>query len=261
MHGSGAKKLNISSVWLRRVVIVLSVLLALSLIALVAVRLWGVQRQADTDIVPDNQLRRGFPSGGVCLAVAPLSPFGPLAAPEDTQQPAATVSLYQGQPEDNLPFQVTNMLPGDTYTQRFAVEVSHSNPVELYFNALVTQQTKNLGQVLTIRVTHLESGEVIYDGAFHDMAVTGYAVDLPQASGNKTVANYEIQVSLPTSAGNEYQAAMLMCDLQWYVSDQGSLVPPQTGDGFSPLIWGVLALASAGVLVLLLVRRKEARNG
>ncbi len=262
MHNDEAVKMNISSPWLRRVVIVLCVLLAVSLAALAFIWLRGAQRKADTDIVPDNEIAASrFQVGGFSLSVAPLGRSGVIAAPEDAQQPAATVSLYQGQPEDNLPFQVTNMLPGDTYTQRFAVEVSHSNPVELYFNAIVTQQTKNLGQVLTIRVTHLESGEVIYDGAFNDMAVTGYAIDLPQASGNKTVASYEIQVSLPTSAGNEYQAAMLMCDLQWYVSDQGSLVPPETGDAFSPLLWGALALVSAGILVLLLVRRKEELNG
>ncbi len=237
-----------------RIIVLLCVLLALVLGALVVVTVLGNRKASDTDVAPDNHIA---PNSLFAMPVsaARVPEVRTFRAPEGIK--TATLALYQGQPRDNLPFSVSNMLPGDSYTQRFSVEVSHEAPVELYFTALVTQQTKQLGQVLNIRVTHLESDQVIYNGNFDSLDITGYAVSLPQAESKRTVASYEIQVSLPTSAGNEYQQAMLLCDLQWYVSDQGSLVPPQTGDGSSVALWTVLAAASFGGLWLLMSRRKK----
>ncbi len=244
----------------RWIIGVLCLLLVLSLAALAVVTVLHYRRAVGTDVVPGNRIASlPIRAGAVRMSARELDPADVLLEQELAQ--GATVELYQGQGEGNLPFQVANMLPGDSCTQRFAVEVSHENPVELYFSAIITRQTKNLGKALTIRVVHIESGEELYSGTFEKLAASGYPIQLPQAADKQTVATYEIRVSLPTSAGNEYQAAMLMCDLQWYVSDQGSLVPPQTGDRFPMLLWGSLALASAGALLLILYKKKEAAHG
>ncbi len=238
---------------LRLVIIVLAVLVVLSLAALAVRMLWVRSRGAgsDTHVVPDNYIGQG----SIRL---PLSPGGVLAAPETDSH---IIRLYQDRPEDNAPFAVNNMLPGDSYTQQFTVEVSHENPIDLYFNAIVTRQTKDLAHVLYIRAVHTDSGTVVYEGCFADMDVRGYAIALPQSAG-ETRAHYEITVWLPTWVGNDHQAAMLACDFQWYVADEGGLVPPPTGDGMNFALWaGLGALSLVALAALVVWARKEVRHG
>ncbi len=171
---------------------------------------------------------------------------------------AAVIELYKGQPSDNEKFQATNMLPGDTETKYFAVKVSHHANAFVYFNAEVTEQTKNLADVLHIKVTHLENGKVIYDGTFADMNIDGYGETFATTQKAETVAYYKIEVSLPTSTGNEHQAAKLMADFNWYVKDTGPLDSPQTGDNSNIMLYIVIMCCSlAMIIILLFFRRRE----
>ncbi len=171
---------------------------------------------------------------------------------------AAVIELYKGQPSDNEKFQVTNMLPGDTEVKYFAVKVSHHADAIVYFNAEVTEQTKNLADVLHIKVTHLENGKVIYDGTFADMNIDGYGETFATTQKTETVAYYKIEVSLPTSTGNEYQAAKLMADFNWYVKDTGPLDSPQTGDNSNIMLYFIIMCCSlAMIIILLFFRRRE----
>lgn len=67
----------------------------------------------------------------------------------------------------------------------------------------------------------------------------------------ESIANYQIDVSLDTSVGNEYQAASLKADLNWYVEDDGGLTPPVTGENISLIIWIAVAFISLALILLL----------
>ena len=177
------------------------------------------------------------------------------------EKPSAPVlELYEGRPDANRKFEVSNMLPGDSETGYFCVKAHHDADITLFFKADVTEQTKSLGNVLHIRVTHLDSGKVLCDAPFAEIDGKEFSELLTANAQKETTAYYQIDVSLDTSVGNEYQAALLKADFEWYVKDEGGLTPPQTGDSFNIILWVVLA-ASTLVLILLLAfrRRKEAR--
>ncbi len=173
---------------------------------------------------------------------------------------AAVIELYKGQPSDNEKFQVMNMLPGDTETKYFAVKVSHHADAIVYFNAEVTEQTKQLADVLHIKVTHLETDKVIYNGTFADMNTDGYGETFTATQSTETVAYYKIEVSLPHSAGNEYQAAKLMTDFTWTVKDVEILDPPQTGDNSHITLYFIVMCCSLAVIIILLFTKRRERE-
>ena len=121
----------------------------------------------------------------------------------------------------------------------------------------MTEQTKNLGDVLHIRVTHLETGKVLCDAPFAEVNGKEFPELLKSNNEKATTAYYQIDVSLDTSVGNEYQAAKLTADFKWYVKDEGSLTPPQTGDNTNITLWIVLAVSSFLLMLLLLWKRRK----
>ena len=193
------------------------------------------------------------PAGPENTAVGGQTQASPTDGPK-----AAVLELYQGQAGDNERFEVRDMLPGDTVTKYFCVRAYHEKALELFFRTEVTQETKDLGDVLHIRVTHLETGEVLYDGAFAGADGQEFPEPLDENVQGETTAYYRVDVSLDTSAGNEYQQAGLTADFEWFVKDEGSLEPPPTGVTAGLTLWIVLAAASLTLVVLLiLIRRKE----
>lgn len=179
------------------------------------------------------------------------------ASPADRPE-AAVLELYQGQAGDNERFEVRDMLPGDSVTKYFCIRAHHEEALELFFRTEVTEETKSLGDVLQIRVTRLETGEVLYDGPFTGADGQEFSETLAGNAAGETVAYYRVDVSLDTSVGNEYQQARLTADLEWFVKDEGSLEPPPTGVAANLTLWIVLAAASLTLVVLLiLTRRKE----
>ena len=174
-------------------------------------------------------------------------------------KPTAPVpELYAGRPDVNQRFEVSNMLPGDTETRYFCVRAYHEEDITLFFRAEVTEQTKNLGDVLHIKVTHLDTGKVLCDAAFNEIDGEEFSELLKADAREETTAYYQIDVSLDTSVGNEYQAALLKADFEWCVKDEGGLVePPQTGDTTNFVLWTVLAVSSLLLMIFLWKRRKE----
>lgn len=175
---------------------------------------------------------------------------------------AAKLELYQGKPGDNQKFEVSNMLPGDSVTQYFCVKVYHNANITLFFNTEVTEETKNLGDALHIKVTHMETGKVLCDAPFSEIDGQDFSEFLAKNAQGETAAYYQINVFLDTSVGNEYQAAMLQADFEWYVKDEGGLTPPpQTGDTTNLVLWTVLTLSSLLLLLLLLLTRRRKGDG
>lgn len=176
---------------------------------------------------------------------------------ETEDRPAAELlELYKTKPEDNEKFEVENMLPGDTVTRYFCVRVNHGEALDLYFSADVTGQTKQLGDVLNIKVTRLGEDTALCDLPFSEADGKEYKTQAAENTAGVTDVYYRIDVSLDTSVGNEYQAAGLTADFKWFVKDESGLVSPGTGDTSITVLWALLAASSAALIILLPVYRK-----
>ncbi len=170
---------------------------------------------------------------------------------------AATIELYDKQPEDNTPFNVTNMFPGDSETKYFRVRVSYHDKVTVHYKAAVREGYEKLAEVLKVKIKLLTTGETMYDGLMKDMPKS-VTYKLSSAESTTTELYYEITAYLDTSVGNEYQNKDLVADFSWWVEETGNLEPPpKTGDNANILLWACLAAASGSVIILLLFTRRR----
>ena len=172
---------------------------------------------------------------------------------------AATIELYNKQPEENTPFAVGNMFPGDVETKYFRVRVSYHDKITVHYKAIVRSGYEKLAEVLKVRVNLLSTGETMYDGLMRDMPES-LTHKLASKKSTTDELYYEITAYLDTSVGNDYQNKDLIADFRWWVEETGNLDDsPQTGDTSNILLWAVLAACSGSMMLLLLVtrRRKE----
>ncbi|MDO4618572.1 MAG: LPXTG cell wall anchor domain-containing protein [Clostridia bacterium] len=192
--------------------IIIVVLLVLTLINIAVLIAFSQNKtEAPDNVAPDNYINKDD-----SIDLSSLLFVKAEAAEENG------VELYRGNAEGNLSFRVMDMLPGDIETKTYNIKVHHHANLKVYFTAVVMDETKNLSDILNIKVTHVENNNVIYDGSFADMTMDGYEEYFYASQGKITVATYKIEVSLPTSAGNEYQSAMLKADFMWFVKDTGT---------------------------------------
>lgn len=196
----------------------------------------------------------------VTTAVPALS--SSVSEPDSTTEITAPVlSLHNRNPEDNSPFRVINMFPGDRETKYFCVRVSYKGNIVLRFRANVLPGYEKLAEVLKCRVVLPESGEVLYDGLMRDMPES---VDhtLKTDTSKTSDVYYEITAYLETSVGNEYMNLDLSTDFCWWVEEDENLDSPPTGDSANVYLWVFLALGSLFLLILLGTKRwkEEQRN-
>ena len=265
---------------LKVLIIILSVLLVLSAGGLAAKYVYDNFFASDraSVTVPDNVIgddgdsaqsgessgTDGTQSGGTEGESVPAG-SGDVSGSESTgtggseteDRPATKLlELYKTKPEDNEKFEVKNMLPGDTVTGYFCVRVNHGETLDLYFSADVTGQTKQLGDVLEIKVTRVGEDTALCDLPFSEADGKEYKTRVAENGSGVTDVYYRIDVSLDTSVGNEYQAAELTADFKWFVKDESGLVSPGTGDTSITVLWALLAASSAALIILLPVYRK-----
>ena len=164
---------------------------------------------------------------------------------------AATIELYNKQPEENTPFQVGNMFPGDSETKYFRVRVSYHDNITVHYKATVRLGYEKLAEVLKVRVNLLSTGETMYDGLMRDMPES-LTHKLASQKSTTDELYYEITAYLDTSVGNDYQNKDLIADFNWWVEETGNL---ETGDTSNILLWAVLAACSLSMMILLLVVR------
>ena len=170
---------------------------------------------------------------------------------------AAAIELYNKQPEDNTPFNVGNMFPGDSETKYFRVQVSYCNKVTVHYKAAVREGYEKLAEVLKVKVKLLTTGETMYDGLMRDMP-DSVTYKLASAKSTTDELYYEITAYLDTSVGNEYQNKDLIADFSWWVEETGNLEPsPKTGDNANILLWICLAAVSGSVMIFLLFARRR----
>ena len=106
---------------------------------------------------------------------------------------AATIELYNKQPEENTPFAVGNMFPGDVETKYFRVRVSYHDKITVHYKATVRPGYEKLAEVLKVRVKLLSTGETMYDGLMRDMPTNWRPKNLPPTSCITKLQHISIQ--------------------------------------------------------------------
>ena len=251
------------------IIIVLAVLLGLCLLALGGTLIYNkiANTTPATVTVPDNLITPDEdttkPDNGDSQAPDSSADASSTAVPTQSTttetKKAATIELYNKQPEENTPFQVGNMFPGDANTKYFRIRVSYHDKITVHYKATVRPGYEKLAEVLKVRVKLLSTGETMYDGLMRDMPES-LTHKLASKKSTTDELYYEITAYLDTSVGNDYQNKDLIADFKWWVEETGNLDDsPQTGDTSNILLWAVLAACSGSMMILLLVfrRRKE----
>ena len=273
---------------IKSIIIVLACLLGLSLLALCGTLIYNkiANTASATVTVPNNLITPDEDTSNPdnSESQAPDSSESNSQAPNrsDTQAPrssadasssavtptqnttaevkkAATIELYNKQPEENTAFAVGNMFPGDSETKYFRVRVSYHDKITVHYKATVRPGYEKLAEVLKVRVKLLSTGETMYDGLMRDMPESL----THKLASQKTTTDelyYEITAYLDTSVGNDYQNKDLIADFKWWVEETGNLDDPTiTGDTSSIVLWAMLAACSGSMIILLLItrRRKE----
>lgn len=266
---------------IKRVIILLAVLLALSVIALAGTFLYNQwNRPSATVSVPDNLIASrtaaiattttsadtphdtaaAFSRDATAdtTTTAPAVPAAATAAHPNTQQ-AVSLALYHKQPEENTPFAVGNMFPGDAETKYYRVQVSYRDTVTVHYHADIRPGYDKLAEVLKVKITLLSDNQTLYDGLMRDMPKS-LTHRLTTAGSATDELYYEVTAYLDTGVGNEYQNKDLIADFRWWVEgeDTDRLEPsPTTGDFQRLLPWILLVAASGTACVLLVVRKRR----
>lgn len=272
-------------------IIVLSVLLALSLIGIAAVLIYNQLAPGGhgSAVVPDNIISNtgaatatptpesgttAPPESGTTAAPEPedtasedsgntssaTATAGASSAPAISGTPSAEITapalmLSDRNPDDNIRMYAANMFPGDSETQYYCIRVSYKGDVILRFRADVLPGSEKLAEVLKCKVVLPESGELLYDGLMRDMPQSlNHSMETQQAAVDEVY--YAITVYLETSVGNDYMDRELTADYIWWVEETGNLNPPPTGDDPYIAVW-LCAAAVAFFLLILLLRRRS----
>ena len=169
---------------------------------------------------------------------------------------ATVLSLKKRHADDNVPFFVTNMFPGDVETNYYCVNVSYKDSVTVHFKADIQPGYDKLAEVLKIRVYLISTNEILYDGLMRDMPES-LKHKLSSSGETSEDLYYEITAYLETSVGNVYMQKALKADFKWWVEEMGNLVSPETGDNSNATLWTGVVLLSLGMIVLLLKRQKK----
>lgn len=261
------------------VIIILAILLGLSILALGGTLVYNklANNTPATVTVPDNlitpdedttkpgssEINSQAPDSSDTQTPSSSADASSSAVPTQSTtagaKKAATIELYNKQPEENTPFTVGNMFPGDVETKYFRVRVSYHDKITVHYKATVRPGYEKLAEVLKVRVKLLSTGETMYDGLMRDMPES-LTHKLASKKSTTDELYYEITAYLDTSVGNDYQNKDLIADFKWWVEETVNLdYSPQTGDTSNILLWAALAAGSLSMIIILHItrRRKE----
>lgn len=175
--------------------------------------------------------RQGARRWGYASLALLLSLFLFLAFPQAAHAASVDISLSQADASArvNTPFNVENMLPGDTESLEARVRVDHKEPSAVYLQVADLQETKHLSGVLDVSVTDRDTGRLVAHATLGDLAKGLKVAELPVSSTGSSSLSWDVSVSLPTSAGNEHADARASFKLVWSVAAPGQ--PGAEGPG------------------------------
>ena len=142
----------------------------------------------------------------------PYTPPDPPKPPET----ATSIELTAKDGYENIPFDVNNMLPGDSVTQYYCVSVTHNSTetVRFYINVDTAQK---LTAVMRVKIEQLipdAADKILYDGLMKDCT----AVDVSVTASSETVTPIYYRITVYTNGaevGNEYAGESLTADFSW----------------------------------------------
>lgn len=263
MGAASRKKLNIA----------LLILLLVALVVLAAVLF--VRTKPDA-VSPDNRIETAEPLSLTLPRTALSAIFDDAASPQTGGYSAVPLTATVEFKGDHAAMTASGMLPGDSEEKTFTVTVKHRKTATVHFEAKLANDSviddttgRKLSDGMNIKV--VQGTDTLYDGSIAGLttATPRPAVDVEVPGSRTADLPYTITVSLPTSAGNEFQNKTLTIDLKWWlVSDEGGgggggtiiVKPPKTGDDFSLPLMGGAALVSLSLLAVLLLRRRKGEN-
>lgn len=262
MGAASRKKLNIA----------LLILLLVALVVLAAVLF--VRAKPDA-VSPDNRIETAEPLSLTLPRTALSAIFDDAASPQTGGYSAVPLTATVEFKGNHAAMTASGMLPGDSEEKTFTVTVKHRKTATVHFEARLANDSvidattgRKLSDGMNIKV--VQGTDTLYNGSIAGLttATPRPAVDVEVPGSRTTDLPYTITVSLPTSAGNEFQNKTLTIDLKWWlVSDEGGggggtiiVNPPKTGDDFSLPLMGGAALVSLSLLTVLLLRRRKGEN-
>ena len=262
MGAASRKKLNIA----------LLILLLVALVVLAAVLF--VRAKPDA-VSPDNRIETAEPLSLTLPRTALSAIFNDAASPQTGGYSAVPLTATVEFKGDHAAMTASGMLPGDSEEKTFTVTVKHRKTATVHFEAKLANDSvidattgRKLSDGMNIKV--VQGTDTLYNGSIAGLttATPRPAVDVEVPGSRTTDLPYTITVSLPTSAGNEFQNKTLTIDLKWWlVSDEGGggggtiiVDSSKTGDDFSPFLMGGAALVSLSLLAVLVLRRRKGEH-
>ena len=262
MGAASRKKLNIA----------LLILLLVALVVLAAVLF--VRAKPDA-VSPDNRIETAEPLSLTLPRTALSAIFDDAASPQTGGYSAVPLTATVEFKGDHAAMTASGMLPGDSEEKTFTVTVKHRKTATVHFEARLANDSviddttgRKLSDGMNIKV--VQGTDTLYNGSIAGLttATPRPAVDVEVPGSRTTDLPYTITVSLPTSAGNEFQNKTLTIDLKWWlVSDEGGggggtiiVDSSKTGDDFSLPLMGGAALVSLSLLAVLVLRRRKGEH-
>lgn len=256
----------------RKLNIALLILLLVALVVLAAVLF--VRAKPDA-VSPDNRIKTAEPLSLTLPRTALSAIFDDAASPQTGGYSAVPLTATVEFKGDHAAMTASGMLPGDSEEKTFTVTVKHRKTATVHFEAKLANDSviddttgRKLSDGMNIKV--VQGTDTLYDGSIAGLttATPRPAVDVEVPGSRTTDLPYTITVSLPTSAGNEFQNKTLTIDLKWWlVSDEGGggggtiiVDSSKTGDDFSLPLMGGAALVSLSLLAVLVLRRRKGEN-
>ena len=183
----------------------------------------------------------------ICLAGP-----GRVMAAQDTE----SLTLSDSQPEENQSFQLANMVPGQSETKIFRVEIIHTKEKTVSFRAGVSEGSKKLAEALAVTVKRMDTREVLYDGTLSEMSWVDWTV-VEESVLTLEEMVYEVTFTLPDTATLDCQGEKVTVRLDWQME--------QVGGGNAFWLWfciigGVIALGALAAAFILIRKSKLAKE-
>ena len=146
----------------------------------------------------------------------PGNSFEAYKMPYTPPETATSIELTAKDGYDNVPFNVENMLPGDSATRYYCVSVTHDDTQTVCFSSSLDTEQK-LSAVMRVKVEQLVPNAediVLYDGLMRDCT----DVDVSVTARSETVTAIYYRITVYTNGaevGNEYAGENLTADFSW----------------------------------------------